>query len=710
MRVNLVRFVLAVSAAACLMTGARAAILVGPGGAGPLTFDSAPTGTDFLTAYFGGDGTTYATTQDIDADVQTIPAAAFQANFVLAQSATQPPSPYAYGFRYNTAGLFLQSRATTVSGAATNPGSAAVVMLGTFQNDTGADQPVITLSYNMTTNTPAVGELPGHRVYFSVGGAAGTWQLIPELSGIETNGLLSAALNLGAWPNGGLLYIFWFDDNANTVSDTSYALDNLAIQIGSGPEVPAEITDDSALTNRTVPELASLTLSITAVGNPISYQWFHDATPLENSTNCNNGNRRVISGARSATLRIDGVETTDAGFYYCAVSNALNEANSVAAEITITPDTVAPRIMFASLGANPSEIVLQLSEPLNDSCLDVGTGGAVSDLSTWVVEELVPGAGPQQLGVDSFTNTPSMTGARVIGLRTFLSPSDPSNPIRITTQTELYDTSAAQNILPANTVIFVANSSNELVSLNAVWRYNDQDVDPGPNWFQPSFDASSFPQGPGPFDAKRDQPAPGGHCRPTALHGLGDVGTCINLTSPVTGTNLITANFWTRFNFNGDPATSLLRLNGKADDGAVIYLNGQELQRIRLPAAPAPITRTTFANAAVNDPDPQDVFDYLSPASLAQGENVLAVELHQASLTSSDYTLGLHVYAFTAPLPRLTITHNAGNVTLTWSPELGELQYTDSLEPADWNPIANATSGYSEPANQPGRFYRVALP
>ena len=173
-------------AMACLVASARAAISVGPNGAGPLTFDTAPTGTDFLSGFYLGDGTSFATTEQVDAAIATLASTDITPAFLLATATTVPPNTYAYAFRYNTTGLLLQSRPTTQSGAM-NPLSAGIVMMATLQNDTGADQSGIVLGYDMAVSNPVAGELPGFRVYFSLTGEAGSWQVIPELSGIEAN-------------------------------------------------------------------------------------------------------------------------------------------------------------------------------------------------------------------------------------------------------------------------------------------------------------------------------------------------------------------------------------------------------------------------------------------------------------------------------------------------------------------------------------------
>src|SRR6185369_9694649 len=99
---------------------------------------------------------------------------------------------------------------------------------------------------------------------------------------------------------------------------------------------------------------------------------------------------------------------------------------------------------------------------------------------------------------------------------------------------------------------------------------------------------STWKTGPGPFDGKRGTNGLAGpDCRDEMQFALGPVGTCLRLTNSA-GTTNITFNFRTHFSFPSTPtATTMLKLRGKIDDGAIIYLNGTELERLRFPAAPA---------------------------------------------------------------------------------------------------------------------------
>src|SRR6185436_17386870 len=171
------------------------------------------------------------------------------------------------------------------SGTNTNPNSAAILMLTTLQNDSGSDLSEMQVAFDMTVIEPLVGELPGHRVYFSVSGAAGSWQLIPEISGIETNGHLSANLNLVSWPAGTLMYLLWFDDNANAVTDPGYTIDNL--QFSPPASVPIALV--SSPTNTVAHEGQRTILHAVVTGSGVQYQWFHNGQPMVNLSFCTNG-------------------------------------------------------------------------------------------------------------------------------------------------------------------------------------------------------------------------------------------------------------------------------------------------------------------------------------------------------------------------------------------------------------------------------------
>jgi len=183
-------------------------------------------------------------------------------------------------------------------------------------------------------------------------------------------------------------------------------------------------------------------------------------------------------------------------------------------------------------------------------------------------------------------------------------------------------------------------------------------------------------------------------------------------------TNIVTVDFRTHFTFSGDPTSAILQLEGKVDDSAQIYLNGMELLRISLPPAPTAINRTSYganyapAGRTVNDTDAQDAAQFLPPSALVSGVNVVAVRLVQVNATSSDLTMGLHFYASTPPVPRLSISQGAGMVTISWNPAIGTLRATTDLSaPRPWPAVEGSpASPYVTPASGPFKAFSVTVP
>lgn len=84
--------------------------------------------------------------------------------------------------------------------------------------------------------------------------------------------------------------------------------------------------------------------------------------------------------------------------------------------------------------------------------------------------------------------------------------------------------------------------------------------------------------------------------------------------------------FQKQFTFAGDPSATKLTLQAFVDDGAVIYLNGQEVSRRNLPAGA--IAASTLATNEVENAALQEIS--LPASLLVSGTNTLSAEVHQA--------------------------------------------------------------------------------
>jgi hypothetical protein len=179
--------------------------------------------------------------------------------------------------------------------------------------------------------------------------------------------------------------------------------------------------------------------------------------------------------------------------------------------------------------------------------------------------------------------------------------------------------------------------STPIFGLSKSWRYLEGVNLDGTNWTSPGYDDSAWPVG----------------------QGLLADESCTCLPEPIR-TELITANnrptfyFRTTFDFAGNPASTSLTFTNLIDDGAVIYLNGVEIQRIGMPSGV--VSNAMFSSRNINNATAYDVFvtsgDLLT--NLVVGQNVLAVEVHQLNANSSDVVWGASLTAASGGLADVT--------------------------------------------------------
>jgi len=205
-----------------------------------------------------------------------------------------------------------------------------------------------------------------------------------------------------------------------------------------------------------------------------------------------------------------------------------------------------------------------------------------------------------------------------------------------------------------------------LVNYSHTWRYNQTANLDGVNWKAPSFLDISWPSGPG------------------VLAGINNPGV---LPEPV-GTSLtvqsgrMTFYFRTTFIFTGSLHGVVLKLRPIIDDGAVFYLNGAELMRLRMPAGQ--INYSTPASATVINATYDGTF-IVVPTNLVQGVNVLAVEVHQVSSRSSDIVMGLKMESDYIDVQATPGRANSVTTSLPAFPSL----WLNEVQPLNVNGIAD---------------------
>ncbi len=114
-----------------------------------------------------------------------------------------------------------------------------------------------------------------------------------------------------------------------------------------------------------------------------------------------------------------------------------------------------------------------------------------------------------------------------------------------------------------------------------------------------------------------------------------------------------------RKSFTVTGASSFIRLTTsvKRDDGAILYLNGREIGRSNMPAGT--VAYSTLASAGQSGVNESSIYtiDYpLTPGDLAEGINILAVEVHQSSPGSGDLGLDVRLSGFKPAGPPTPVT------------------------------------------------------
>ncbi|MBI1841161.1 MAG: carboxypeptidase regulatory-like domain-containing protein [Verrucomicrobia bacterium] len=176
------------------------------------------------------------------------------------------------------------------------------------------------------------------------------------------------------------------------------------------------------------------------------------------------------------------------------------------------------------------------------------------------------------------------------------------------------------------------SSGTQWISFGDFWKYLDDGSDQGSNWVKRSFNDLAWRSGPARLG-----------------YGLGSqIETALS-----TGTNSalrnITAYFRKAFVVDNPAAFSGIRLLLGRNDGAAVYLNGVEVLRDNLPVSR--LSYNTLALSKISGPgDSPPLRALLSNQLLVPGTNVVAVELHQQSATSSDASFDLALSGLT-PAP-----------------------------------------------------------
>ena len=182
-------------------------------------------------------------------------------------------------------------------------------------------------------------------------------------------------------------------------------------------------------------------------------------------------------------------------------------------------------------------------------------------------------------------------------------------------------------------VRFDSTPPDTFVPLGAEWRYLDNGTNQGTAWREAAFDDSTWQAGPAQLG-----------------YGDGDEATVVNCgpNSPSCRINNFATTYF-RHTFEIEDVDQIESLSAFVlrDDAAAVYLNGEEI--FRDDSLPGGAAYNRFARSQ-GDENGMTAF-VIDPSLLIDGENVLAVEVHQVLHDSSDVSFDFRLIGKVTPVP-----------------------------------------------------------
>lgn len=216
-----------------------------------------------------------------------------------------------------------------------------------------------------------------------------------------------------------------------------------------------------------------------------------------------------------------------------------------------------------------------------------------------------------------------------------------------------------------------------LIPRGSTWRYLDSGASLGTVWRAPSFFDSPWESGVAQFG-----------------YGDGDENTIIGFGSN-SASKFITTYFRKSFSVSDESVLTALTVSLLRDDGAIGYLNGTEVFRSNMPGGN--VSNSTLAASVVGGADESSYFDFtVDPQLLLPGNNVLAVEIHQAGANSSDVSFDLELTGFTIPITKLisgTVRYYSGEHSVP-----GAVVNVDGDSPRSFTSTRDGTYAFSQSA------------
>ncbi|MBT3842823.1 MAG: hypothetical protein HN969_09075 [Verrucomicrobia bacterium] len=300
---------------------------------------------------------------------------------------------------------------------------------------------------------------------------------------------------------------------------------------------------------------------------------------------------KPIPGATADSLSVPDSKTKNSGEYSVTVSNGSGSVESKIAYLTVNGP---PAILVPPIS---SDFQFGKSASLNVQA----TGFAPLSYQWFFDGEKIAGATEANLSFDV------VDGSRAGVYRVTVSNE------RGTVESQDIDVTIDYGIKRVN---------EAFVSMEEIWRFNQSGSDLGTAWRMPGFNDAGWKKGGG------------------LLYVEGSSLPAIKKTRLAIGKR--TYYFRSTFDNPYDTAAVALQMETIIDDGAVFYLNGHEVHRLGMPDGS--VNYNTKAERTVSNAELEGPFT-ISSNHLKTGENVMTVEVHQSSGSSTDIVFGLSLDA-----------------------------------------------------------------
>jgi hypothetical protein len=175
-------------------------------------------------------------------------------------------------------------------------------------------------------------------------------------------------------------------------------------------------------------------------------------------------------------------------------------------------------------------------------------------------------------------------------------------------------------------------TATTLIANSSDWKYNDGSAIPASNWFSPAYSDAAWKTGTAPL----------GYVSAGVVTSIGYGGV---LTSKYP-----TAYFRKTISLSNVSSKSNFVVTAFVDDGMALYVNGTEVGRSNLPTG-----TLAFASLATTSNNGITTTFVIPQNLLKEGDNVIAVEVHQNAVTSTDLIFNLQL---TCDVPDILTTTN----------------------------------------------------